>query len=148
VTAAENAVESAPAAEDSVAAERPAIDGAADLASQAPVSAPAGTGTASLEQSLANTERDAESTLKAAATVTSALKWLRTAAHAGNLRDLQSAFASAEQALQGLRQDLANARRGWDFDEEAYFASGAFPRELLQMAEQMGLRIFEQDDRL
>ena len=102
----------------------------------------------SLERALDRTEKDAEQTLKAAASVTSALKRVRTAAHVGDLRALNSSFDAAEQALTGLRQALANARLGWDFDEEAYFSSGAYPQELLQMARQMDVRIYEQDERL
>src|SRR5215210_2946339 len=46
------------------------------------------------------------------------------------------------------RLRLEDARVGWDFDEEMYFASGLFPREVLDTAERKGVRIFEQDERL
>lgn len=102
----------------------------------------------SLETALAKTESDADATLKAAAALTASLKKFRTAAHVGNLRELHAATAVAEQSLAALRQQFANARDGWEFDEDAYFANGDFPRELLATAERMNVRIFEQDDRL
>jgi hypothetical protein len=103
---------------------------------------------ASLEQALARTEADAEAALKATAAVSQALKKFRAAARDGNLRELQPAIAAAEQAIVGLRQQFANAREGWAFDEDAYLASPAYPRELVETASGMGVRIFEQDDRL
>ncbi len=102
----------------------------------------------SLEAALARAESDVDAALKAAATVASSLKTFRAAVHVGNLRDLGPAIAAAEQALTGLRQQFANAKEGWDLDEDAYFANGFFSRELLQTAQRMNVRIFEQDDRL
>lgn len=102
----------------------------------------------SLEAALAKTESDTDAVLKAAAAFTASLKKFRAAAHSGNLRDLRPAIAAAEQAMAGLRQQFANAKEGWDFDEENYFSDGAFTRELLDTAKRSNLRIFERDDRL
>lgn len=102
----------------------------------------------SLEQALARTEADAEAARKAAAALTASLKRFRGMARSGNLRDLRQAIAASEQALSALRQQFANAKAGWDFDEEAYFSNGAYVRELVETAQRMGLRIFELDDRL
>ena len=102
----------------------------------------------SLETALSRTEADADAVLKATSALTTSLKRFRAAAHVGNLRELRPAIAAAEQALTGLRQQFANAKEGWDFDEDAYFANGSFPRELLETAERMNVRVFEQDDRL
>src|SRR5438045_1183314 len=97
-------------------------------------------GAPGLERALARTEADCEAALRAAGAVTAALRRFRAAAKTGNLRELGPAIATAEQALVGLRQQVANASDGWDFDEESYFAEGAFTRELLATAERMGLR--------
>lgn len=105
-------------------------------------------GQASLEDALARTEADADTVLKSASAVTRSLKRFRAAAHVGNLRDLGPAMDAAEQALTQLQEQLRRAREGWDFDEDAYFANGEFPRELLETAQQMNVRIFEQDERL
>ncbi len=102
----------------------------------------------SLEKSLAKTESDAEVALKAAGAVVSSLKKFRVAAQVGNLRDLRKAIEVSEQAIATLRQQFANAKEGWDVDEEAYLSSSAFRSELLQTAKQMAVKIFEQDDRL
>lgn len=101
-----------------------------------------------LEQALARTEADAETIVKAANAVTSAAKRFRTAAHVGNLRDLRAAMGTAEQASDALRRELAAAREGWDFDEDAYFGGTAFTRELLETAARMNVRLYEQDERL
>ena len=36
----------------------------------------------------------------------------------------------------------------WDFDEETYLSDGSFTRELLDTANGMNVRMFEQDERL
>ena len=105
-------------------------------------------GRQSLEAALGRTERDADAALRAAAAATAALKRLRAAAHVGNLRDLPSTLEAAEKALAALRQQFANTRQGWDFDEEAYFAGTAFQEELQAAAKEIGLRLFQEDDRL
>ncbi|MGH2353116.1 MAG: hypothetical protein ACRDJN_16035 [Chloroflexota bacterium] len=102
----------------------------------------------SLEDALAKTESDSESVLKTAAAVNASLKRVRAAAQAGDLRALGSAMDATEQAITALRQEFATTKHGWDFNEDAYFSNGAFSRELREMAQQMDLRVFEQDDRL
>ncbi len=53
----------------------------------------------SLEQALDKSQTDAESAIRASAAVTRALKRFQTAVRVGNLRDLEPALLSAEQAL-------------------------------------------------
>jgi hypothetical protein len=101
-----------------------------------------------LERLLAETESNAEASLKAASAVVSSLKRFRSAANVGNLRELRKAIGAAEQAIATLKQEFANAKDGWDLDEEAYLRSGAFRSELVQRAEQMAVSIFDRDDRL
>jgi len=57
-------------------------------------------------------------------------------------------MGDAEQAVNALKQQLTNGKEGWDFDEETYLSSNSFTAELLATAKQMGVNIFEQDDRL
>jgi hypothetical protein len=102
----------------------------------------------SLERALAQTEADLERALKAAATVTGSLRRLRAAAHVGDLRSLKSTMGAAEQTIAALQEEFAAAKAGWTLDEDAYFADGAFPRELLETAASMNVQIYEQDDRL
>lgn len=103
---------------------------------------------ASLENALARTEQDTEAVLRAATTATGALKRLRKAAKAGDLRDLRSSLAATDQALTTLRQRFTEARDRWDFDEDAYFANGSFVDELLATAGQQNLSLYAQDERL
>lgn len=105
-------------------------------------------GALSLEKALAKTQADADAVIRAAVAVSSAAKRLRTAAQVGNLREMQPSLTAAEQAIAALRQQFANAKGGWDFDEDAYFGNGSFVRELRETAERLSVRIYEQDDRL
>ncbi len=102
----------------------------------------------SLEKTLARTEADADAALKAATAAVSSLKKFRAAAQTGNLRELRKTIDVAEQAITALRQQFTNAEDGWTFDEEAYLSDKAFILEILGAAGQIGLKIFEQDDRL
>lgn len=91
---------------------------------------------ASLEEALARTDADAESALRAANAAIRALKKFRAAAHTGDLRELRRTIDAAEQSITALRQQFANAKEGWSFDEEAYLTGGDFTRELLETARQ------------
>jgi hypothetical protein len=101
-----------------------------------------------LETALQRTESDAEASLKAAAAVTRSLKRLRSVVHDGNLRDMPAALAAVEQSVDALQRQVASTSDGWDFDEAAYFAAGAYTHELLETAAHMRVRMFEQDERL
>lgn len=103
---------------------------------------------ASLEKALAKTESDADAAYKAATAVVSSLKKFRTAAKTGNLRELRKTIEAAEQAITALRQQFTNAKEDWNLDEEAYLSGKSFISEILESAEQIGVKIFEQDDRL
>lgn len=102
----------------------------------------------SLEKALAKTEADADAACKAATVVVNSLKKFRTASQTGNLRELRKTIEAAGQAITALRQQFANAKEDWTFDEEAYLSNKAFTSEILEAAGQIGLKIFEQDDRL
>ncbi|MCC7107449.1 MAG: hypothetical protein IT307_20115 [Chloroflexi bacterium] len=102
----------------------------------------------SLEAALARTETDADAALRSAALVARALKRFRSAAQQGNLRELRPAITAAEKALAELGERLAEASSDWSFDEDGYFDDGAFARELIATAQQAGIRIFAEDDRL
>lgn len=101
-----------------------------------------------LERALAKTEADATATVKAAEAMMGCLRRFRACAKAGNLRELRSSIEAAERAMVGLRQQFVNAKEGWNFDDEAYFAEGLYLNELVAVGQQMGIRIFERDDRL
>ncbi len=99
---------------------------------------------ANLEQSLARTEASAEATLTAVNKVASSVKKFRDTVKKGDLRELPKMIEAAEQAIAALRQQFANAKESWDFDEETYLSSGGFHSELVEAARQAGVKIFEQ----
>ncbi len=102
----------------------------------------------SLEQALAKTEADAISTLKAAESAARSIRKLRVAAKVGNLRELRTSFEVAEKALAILGQQFANTKEGWQFEEEAFFAEGLYSKEIILTGQQLGVRIYERDERL
>ena len=104
--------------------------------------------TNSLEKALAKTESDVEATLKAAVSVVNSLKKFRINIQTGNLRDLQKTITSAEQAIATLKQQFINTKEGWNFDSENYVASRTFTDEILEMSKSLGVKMFEQDERL
>ena len=101
-----------------------------------------------LEQALAKTEADAAATLKVANALISSLRKFHGAAKTGNLRELRASIEAGERAMASLRQQFANAREGWIFDEERYFANGLYSQEVVATGQQMGVGIFTRDERL
>lgn len=106
------------------------------------------TSPSTLEAALARTEADAESAARAAAAVTREIRRAHGAAAHGTLRDLQKALAAAEQLADALREATRSLRAGWRFDERAHLESGAYTAELLAAAQERGVRLFEQDERI
>jgi hypothetical protein len=101
-----------------------------------------------LEQALAKTEADAVATLKAANVLITSLRRFHDAAKTGDLRKLHSSIEAGERAMAALRQQFANAREGWTFDEESYLADGLYSKEVVAAGQQMAVHIFERDERL
>jgi hypothetical protein len=101
-----------------------------------------------LEAALANTESAAGRALDAAAQLTRSLRRLRTSVQVGNLRDLRAMLTAVEQAAERARDEASLAASSWELDEDAYFGSRQFARELLIAAQAGGLQLFERDDRL
>ena len=99
----------------------------------------------SLEKALTKTESDADAAFKAATITVSSLKKFRAAAHSGDLRELRKAIEAADQAITALRQQFANAKEGWDFDEEAYLSGRNFLLEIIETARRMTVKVFEAD---
>jgi hypothetical protein len=106
----------------------------------------AGRDTGTFEAALAATEREVDAALRAANATVRELKRALAAARTGQVRDLRKALSAAQSAADGL----ANETRafGFDFDEQAYLASGGYVKELLAEAEARGVTIVEDDDRL
>jgi hypothetical protein len=105
--------------------------------------------TANLEGDLAVIETAAESALRAATELVRELKRVRATAATGQVRDLRKAVercrglgASAASAAAGLRAGptIESARE--------HLSSGAYAKELIAVAQEAGVAIYEADDRL
>jgi len=108
----------------------------------------AGERNTTLEAALAALEQDVEGAARTAAAAVRAIKALQKAVKQGELRKLNSAIATGNQAVKALSQQFANTEDGWTFDAEGYLSSGAFSRELIESARKQRVSIFEQDERL
>jgi hypothetical protein len=105
-------------------------------------------GDGTLEETLATTERAVDSALRSAAAVTRELRKALVGARNGQVREARRALASAHAATAGLVDETRALCDGFDPDEQAYMASGAYVKELLAAAEARGVKIFEEEDRL
>lgn len=101
-----------------------------------------------LESALAATEAAAGAALKAAATATRELKKAKTAASLGTVRELRRALEGAETSARLLADAVSDLEAGYDFDESDYLASGSLAKELLAAANDAGVAMLEEDDRL
>lgn len=120
---------------------------AGSLAAEAGRSGVAYTGDG-LETALAATELAAQGALKMAGSTTRELKKAKAAAASGVVRDLRRALEAAETAARALAELAAELRAGYDVDESGHLASGSFAKELLAAADDAGVAMFKEDDRL
>ena len=105
---------------------------------------------AGFEQAFGDMERAAASTAKSAADLTKLAKALEKAAKDGNIAAAKRAQASMNEALNALRQEVANSVESWPFgdeDEQQYLNEG-YAQELRAVAAEKGLEIYERDGRM
>jgi hypothetical protein len=76
------------------------------------------------------------------------LRRFRAAVRTGDLQELQASLSATENAMTRLRQQFAEAKKGWSFDVQNYLSSGSYAKEVMAAAQQMGVSMFERDDRL
>jgi len=100
------------------------------------------------EVALSATEAQAAATLQSAVALTRELKRVKAGAAAGQARELRRALEGAETLAAQLAEAARSLRAGYDFDEQAYLASGAYSKELLATAATAGVDLFEEDERL
>jgi hypothetical protein len=101
-----------------------------------------------MEASLAATEREVDAALRSATATVRELKRALGAARSGHVRDLRKSLTAARDAARVLADDSRGIADDFDFDEQAYLASGGYVKELLAEAEAQGLSIVEDEDRL
>jgi hypothetical protein len=97
---------------------------------------------------LSATQADAESALKSARGVTRELRKAKAAAATGQVRELRRALDAAVMLADELMTASQDLRRGFDFDEADYLASGEYSKELLALAGERGVSMYEEDERL
>ncbi len=105
-------------------------------------------GAAGLESALAAVQGGAEAALRAAASLTGQLRKTRSAAVSGQMRDLRRALDSAAAQAASLADAALELRARFHFDEGEYLASGGYAKELLAVAAEREVAMFEEDERL
>ena len=100
------------------------------------------------EAALSATEAHAAATLQSAAALTRELKRVKAGSAAGQTRELRRAMETAETLAAQLAEATRTLRAGYELDEQAYLASGAYAKELLTTAATAGVDMFEEDERL
>lgn len=102
----------------------------------------------SLEDALDDIERAADGAVRAAAAALTEAKRVKAAAASGQLRALRQSLDSAARLSDLAAATARDLQARWTFDEQAYFTSGAYTREVLAVAAERGLSAFESDDRI
>jgi hypothetical protein len=105
-------------------------------------------GDRSLEAALARTESDVRAAGRSAAALGRELKRARAAAAVGQVRDLRRALDAATDLAQALSEEVRAVSAAYDVDEADLMTSGAYTKELLATADDSGLHVYEEDDRL
>lgn len=101
-----------------------------------------------LEAALAAVEGDADAAIKSLGAALKAAKRAKSAAAAGQVRDLAQAMDAAVGLAEAASESVGNLRRGWRFDVGEWFASGEYVKELLASAAEAGVKAFESDERI
>lgn len=101
-----------------------------------------------LESALAQTEEQLETALRAAAALTRELKKAKAGATRGQLRDLRRALAASTALAETATRTANDAAASFDLDEQEHLASGAYTKELLELAAAKSVAMFEADERL
>ncbi len=102
----------------------------------------------SLEQALADLERDADSAVRSLTSALKEAKKVKAAATTGQLRELRQALDGSVRLADAAAATTRDVRDGWTFDEEAHFAGGGYAKEVLALAAEEGVQAFESDDRI
>ena len=104
----------------------------------------------SLEQAFADTERAADSTLKSAQDVVRQARALSKAAKTGNIAQIKTAMQRLDDSVNALGDETDDALQAWSFTEDAEvsYMEADYAGELLEVAGDKGLRIYERDGNL
>jgi hypothetical protein len=101
-----------------------------------------------LEAALEETGQEVEAALRTASALTRELKKAKAGTTAGQVRDLRRALSAASATTGELATAVQRAVGSLDIDEQEHLASGAYTKELLELADAKGVAMFEADDRI
>jgi len=102
----------------------------------------------SLEQSLADMEREAEAAVRGLASALKAAKKVKSAAASGQLKELRQGLDGSVRLAEAAAAASRDVRDAWRFDEQAWFSGGGYTKEVLALAADEGVQAFESDDRI
>ena len=104
----------------------------------------------SFERAFSDTERAADSTVRAASKLMSLARALQRAAKDGNINAIKRAQQGLDSDLSALGHEVANARNIWPFgeEEESQYLRDGYVTELLDIAMKKGLEIRKVEDQL
>lgn len=101
----------------------------------------------SLEQAFSDTERAAESALRAARGLTTQARALERAAKTGNIAAIEREQERLTEALSVLQQEVHNAASSWSLPDEEVerYLEERYTDELRGAAADVGLKVYERD---
>lgn len=100
------------------------------------------------ETVLRQTQLSAEAAVKSAGILTRELRRAKAAAASGQVRELRRSLDAAIGHASELLTMARGTRAGFDVDEAEYLGSGAYAKELLALAAERGVSMYEEDERL
>jgi hypothetical protein len=103
---------------------------------------------ATFEAMLRETQAGTEAAVKSAGSVTRELRKAKAAAVTGQVRELRRSLDAAISQASELLSAAREARAAFDLDEVEYLGSGDYAKELLALAAERGVSMYEEDERL
>ena len=105
---------------------------------------------AGFEQAFSDAEKAAEAAQKAAADLGRIANALRRAAQKGTIAAVRREQSKLGAALEALQGSVSEARSCWPFSEEqeVQYLKDGYAAELLEVATEKGVKLYERDDRI
>ena len=101
-----------------------------------------------LEGALDAHEREADALIRTIGSALKEAKKIKAAAASGQLRELRNAMEAVLRSCDQAGVKALEVREGWTFDEQSYFVSGGYAKEVLGLAAVEGVKVYESDDRI
>lgn len=101
-----------------------------------------------LEAALTQFERDTAAAVRALSAALRETKKLQAAATTGQLRDLRAGIDSSARLADQAAEAVGDLRSTWTFDEAEHLAGGGYTKEVLALAAEQGVQMFESDERI